>query len=279
MKIVKMLGVGLIAAGMLAGFSGKAEARGYTDDQRVYVPNYQLRGAIYESIINQGIIGEDQIPTVDQVKLSDLEDVGISSSGETEIGGELFGIQYLKKAKTFGGSFPHNIYDFRPVAGMESLETITLGMNPIDERESNVDISFMTDLSELKNISCFEYNVLDLTPMNNLDNLEYINIGNPHRFSFFKGTPQLISTDTKELKIVNPVTYSEQFEGLETRVMLTDEEGHELGDEGRVSVDGKIITISNVDEGSASIKMIIEKSNADNTTYHRLQYNVPLEWY
>ncbi|MHC5215957.1 hypothetical protein ACYSNR_04775 [Enterococcus sp. LJL128] len=273
---MKKLFVGsMMVIAMLAAVGSGGPVHGEENgNDKVYIPDYSIRANVFGEL---GIQEPEEsfIPSINQ--LGTLNYMTVFGSGDGSFG-SLHGFQYMNNVKELDGGYNDNIQDFRPISGMTSLERINMSMNVFEDRDSAVDISFAQHLPNLKEF-VFEYNVLDLTPLNEIENLKKISVGNWGDRNIVKGSQQIVSRSTKEFMMVNPVTYSTQFEDIDLTVTAVDTSGNLL--DVSVSEDEKVFTISDIPENMESIKLQIEKSNYEvdsNYVQHISMYNVPLYW-
>lgn len=273
MKFKKIVLGSLMVLGVIGSIGvGKQVHAENNPSAKVYLSNDYFRETLthhVESQLHETV--ENQLPSIDQ--LNRLEHVNIGDFNDP-VTASLTGLQHVKNAKSLGIHYGGQISDFRPLAGMTSLESLTFGLSINNQVDQFTKIDFMSDMKQLKHVY-FEAAFTDLTPLNELDNLEGISLEYGPEATAFN---QLVSTESKEAVFANPVTYSKQFEGGELTVSCRDSEWTDIPVQ--ASTDGKIITVSDIPEGTESIVVVIKKSSGESSNYrHELKYKLPLVWY
>lgn len=273
MKFKKIVLGSLMVLGVIGSIGVSQQVRAENNPAaQVYLSNDYFRETMtnqVESQLQETV--ENQLPSIDQLNRLEYVDIGDFNDPITA---SLTGLQHAKNAKSLGIHYGGQITDFRPLAGMTSLENLIFGLSVNDQVDQFTKIDFMSNMKQLKQVY-FEVAVADLTPLNELDNLEGITLEYGPEATAFN---QLVSIESKEVVFANPVTYSKQFEGGELTVSCRDGEWTDIPVQ--ASADGKIITVSDIPEGTEYITVSINKSNGELSNYrHELKYKLPLVWY
>lgn len=259
-----LLTVGVVGGGLLFASNGSA------DEERAYIPDSSIRETLIGAIENseEGLVVENGLPTVSQLEQIDAY---INIDGDQIR--SLEGMENLKNVKELQAVQLTNVMDYRPLAGMTSLEWINL-YQPSQNQEgiNETSLSFVKDLKKLKEFHAAGCNTFDLTPFNELNNLTSISIsGDEYRTDI----PQIISKSEKTATIINPVKLSKQFDGVQFEVEAYDEQKQLTP-----SYKDGVITIPDIDLQSTAVTIRISAykgTKAGEFTYG-IKFSVPLHW-
>lgn len=267
-----LIGVGLVSLfslGILAGKYGQA------DEKKVYIPSAGIREQVIKEISNgeENNIVENELPTSTQ--LGQIKENHIIFSNQYEESTSLEGLQGIKDTKGISLLMFNNVIDYRPLGGMTNLQHIQLYFDPNagdSAIRKPIDISFVTKLKKLRIFEGAGLSVLDLTPFNELDNIEQLYMSGEVN----GGAPIAVSKKNRSAIIGNPVTYSKQFDSAALSVKAYNVEGEEVP----VTVSGNNFFVSNIQSETNSLTFEIEKTNPNNRYIsHSIRYTAPLNWY
>ncbi|MBP1048120.1 hypothetical protein I6N96_17645 [Enterococcus sp. BWM-S5] len=269
MKVKKILGM-LAVIGFLYNLTLSSDLTAFAEEQeeeKIYLSDYGFRGAVINQIEQYGGIVKNELPTAGQMEsLERLELTGPEDPKSANISG----LQYAVNVKQLHIFYASNVKDFRSLSDLTELEQFYYAIEGKDPGESEfTDIRFMSNMKKLKQLS-FSKAVLDLSPLNDLEQLKMIRFENVDEVATVK---HLVSRKTKELTFANPITYSKQFDDLELQIYSLSEAEHIL-----ISEDEKVITVSEIAEEAESIMIHLGKTDNEEIT-HEIRYEIPLVWY
>lgn len=251
--------LGLLLGGLLISAQGKA------DEEKVYIPERDVRTAIINAIQrNEEEIVENETPTLSQIEELD-NDLYIGGNPELR---SLEGLNYATNVKHLRMESMYDVSDYRPVGQMENLETFFVyPSHSMEETNKLSDINFVKSLTKLKSFTAIGFPVLDLTPFNNLQQLEEIQISNyfPSNYT--------VSVDRNEKSVVieNPVVYSSQFSQNFVQNVSVNAD---------VTIDNNNFLIENIDENSETLELTVHATAGSNGEYsYYLNYTIGINWY
>lgn len=270
MKVKKLLAMSLVAAAILGSLGFGAKANAEEIDERVYISNSTLRMWANDTLENNGIVVENGLPTVGQLgSLTDRFDASVGDSNSYS----LDGIQYMTNVKRLGMVMGGNVIDFRPLAGLTSVEEFNFSHSHGEPWGPVVDIDFVANWQNVRHF-LFDRVVLDLSPLNEVDELNYIGVMGGLGTV---GNKQAVSKESQELIMANPVTYSNHFENNVTV------SGNEYEMNIEVKNSGELFVIKDIPENAESITIVISNQTIDwdNDRYytHNVVYRIPVVWY
>lgn len=243
----------------------------YNDDSDyVYIPDQSLRNMI-ES--NLGL--DYNSPSILKKDTKEINNLSISPWGNYS---NISGIQNFSNLKdvSIGGSV--NITDYRPLSALVNLEALTVG--PTDysitqNPESIQNLNFIKPLKNLKRLT-LALSVLDLTPLNELDNLTDIGINSsPSTYKPELTLPTImVDKSTHKAVLANPVKLSKQFTGATTQVALNSGNLKEYDK-------GAYYEVSDIPEDTEYLEFNYYAYGIHNncSTNFAARYKVPLYWY
>lgn len=257
--IVGLTCLGLLLGGVLLSSQGQA------DEEKVYIPERDVRSSIINAIQNTSEeIVENETPTLSQIESLDNE---LYIGGTPELR-SLEGLNYAKNVKHLRMESMYGVSDYRPIGQMENLETFFVyPSHSMEETNKLSDINFVKNLTKLKSFTAMGFPVVDLTPFNELPNLEEVRISN----SFPSNYTVSVDRSEKSTVIKNPVTYSSQFSQNFVQEITANAD---------VTIDGNNLVIENINELSDAIDLTVHATAGSNGQYsYYLNYTIEINWY
>ncbi|MBP1046488.1 hypothetical protein I6N96_09340 [Enterococcus sp. BWM-S5] len=244
------------------------------DEKKVYIPDESIRASVigqagWNPETGEEEVIENELPTVSQMeRVESLQFGGVRS---------LEGIQYAKNVRYLSYSLPANdVVDFRPLAEMENLETLSIHASS-EEGDKVLDISAFSELKNLKRLDLGYYvQVLDFSPLSELENLEKILVTGTGGVEL---PTMYVSRASRELIMSHPVTYSTQLDGEQSVQAYGLDSSGEYGDTVEVHLDGNRVTASNLDESIARIEFSFNVFSTDGMSGAQTNCSVPIIWY
>ncbi|MBL1225469.1 hypothetical protein [Enterococcus sp. BWR-S5] len=277
MKIKKVLGVGLLAVGML-GLAGVSNA----DEQKVYIPDPYVRQYILQGVGLDPSLEENQTPLASQLETIDNEYLLINAAmGEDRVSQSLEGLDYVKNVKTIYLNGTGSVIDYRPLRGAkESVEKIDNYSG--GDYANAVDLSFLDGFTKLKDFHMVT-NVTDLSVFDSVTTIERISI---EGMTFDEATTSGVigvSRNNKALVMANPIIYSTHFAN-QPNAQLTVKTN--TGVAVNTVVRDDIFYITNIPAEAKTLIMTIEKdtefeidSDDIGSAHHRVTCEYEIKWY
>ncbi|MHC5217611.1 hypothetical protein ACYSNR_13775 [Enterococcus sp. LJL128] len=281
MKFKKILGIGLVAVGLL-GLANLSNA----DEKKVYIPNSYVREYLLQGAGLHPEDVENQLPTVSQLEsIPDEMLLLMIGSEEGAVSESLEGLDYVKNVNKIHLNGGGGVIDFRPLRGaknsVEEIDHYSSGSDGVAHNNA-VDLSFLDGFTKLKKFHMV-MNVTDLSVFDSIPTIERIILDNESEDRTVTSGVLGVSRNNRALVMANPIIYSTHFAN-QPNAQLTIKT--DTGAAVTTVVRNDMFYITNIPADAKTLLMTIEKdtefeidSEDMGYAHHKVTCEYEIKWY